>query len=219
LFGGKTRSLEASENEDITKEFLQNVFDGKSNKRDVIFIYRDPWEKYKSGIYQDFHGEYKREEFNHLTKEYLDFLILGKYSKTWGNQKLHCYDRGGEIFTPHSSQVLSGYRAFLNTTNISKDRCQFFNMGKYSLRSLLDKYNLTVRERYPKDYEGPRPDYGVGIPESVTHKHRKSFYDEIEAYSDRNIVEKKLEQEFINYEWFESHKRNFSNIYPNTIKK
>ena len=223
LFGNpeevEAQSLEAPRNEAISKEFLQNVFDGKSNKRDVIFIYRDPWEKYKSGIYQDFHPEYKREVFNQLTKEYLDFLILGKYSKIWETKKLHCYDKRGEIFTPHSKEVLSGYRALLNLTSLSKDRYQFFNMGKYSLRSLFDKYNLSVRERYPKDYEGPKSDFGVDAPRRVTHKHRKAFYDELETYSDRNIVDKKLEQAFINYEWFESHKRNFSNIYPNTIKK
>ena len=221
LFGNpfqqKTQSLEAPRNEAISKEFLQNVFDGKSNKRDVIFIYRDPWEKYKSGIYQDFHSEYKSEVSNQLTKEYLDFLILGKYSKIWETKKLHCYEKRGEIFTPHSKEVLSGYRALLNLTSLSKDRYQFFNMGKYSLRSLFNKYNLSVRERYPKKYEGPN--FGVDALTRVTDNHKKAFYDELETYSDRNIVDKKLEQAFINYEWFESHKRNFSNIYPNTIKK
>ncbi len=40
---------------------MKSVLEGKSNKRDIIFVYRDPWEKYKSGIYQDFPSQYKNE--------------------------------------------------------------------------------------------------------------------------------------------------------------
>lgn len=198
-----------------TSKFLKSVLEGKSNKRDVIFVYRDPWEKYKSGIYQDFPSQYKNVFQKKDVKKYLDTLILEERpDRTEVDLYFDVHGLKGGIFTGHSQRVLNSYKAILDKTKIDINRCQFFNMGIYDLKSVLQKYThdnqheLRINKMYRKR-------------DSWTENKvfRDFFYNTFEPSRYSKVVKKIMKTEIELYSWFESHKRNFTNLYKTTIKK
>ena len=202
---------------ETTSNFLESVLNGKSNKRDIIFVYRDPWEKYKSGIYQDYPLQYKTKEHNKVVKKYLDTLILKKQPKErkvdsffdiWGLQ--------GGIFTGHSQRVLNSYKAILDNTKIDMNRCQFFNMGIYGLENVLENYGLTAGDDNVFRRQELTRDRNSWTENQI---HREFFYNTFEASPHKRIIKKILKEEIELYKWFESHNRNFTKLYKPDIKK
>jgi len=191
-----------------TSKFLKSVFVGKSNKRDVIFVYRDPWEKYKSGIYQDYPSRLKP---SHLWKvlKYFDTLILEEQTEPREFDTYFNRDIKGAIFTGHSQRILITYKAILNKTNIDINRCKFFNMGIYELKNALEMYGLVAGEKHSKN----RSSW------TENKNFREFFYDTFESSRHRKVVKKIMKEEMELYKWFESHNRNFTNLHKATIKK
>lgn len=208
---GTTITKATKEYCEVTKGFLQKVFDGKSNKRDIIFVYRDPWKKYKSGIYQDYHSTYQNEfkginNIKVIAKEFLDTLILGKNSKIKGIQEVK-----GDIFTGHAQRILINYKEIFDISNIDVTRCQLFNMEKYGLDSVLEKYGLFVDG--VNKIDRPRVEWTDGIED------RKVFENILDIPLYKNVAKKILEPELLLYKWAETHKRNFTKLYKPSIKK
>jgi len=193
-----------------TSKFLQSVFVGKSNKRDVIFVYRDPWEKYKSGIYQDYPSRLKNEKQKGDVLKYLDTLILHEQPELSSHDPYFDMELKGCIFTGHSQRILITYKAILNKTNIAIDRCKFFNMELYGLEDVLQIYGLDGDEdKLSRNRSGW----------TENKNFRKFFYDTFELSRHRKVIKKIMKEEIENYKWFESHKRNFTNFHKATIKK
>ena len=198
-----------------TSKFVKSVLEGKSNKRDIIFVYRDPWEKYKSGIYQDFPSQYKNVFQKKDVLKYFDTLILEERpNPPEMDLYFDVYDLKGAVFTGHSQRVLNSYKAILDKTKIDINRCQFFNMGIYDLKSVLEKYirgnkhELIINKMYRNR-------------DSWTENKvfRDFFYNTFEPSLYSKVVKKIMKTEIELYNWFESHKRNFTNLHKATIKK
>ena len=208
---GTTITKATKEYCEVTKGFLQNVFDGKSNKRDIIFVYRDPWKKYKSGVYQDYHSTYQYQykdvdNTKVIAKDFFDTLILGKNSRKKAIQEVK-----GDIFTGHAQRILINYKEIFDISNIDISRCQLFNMEKYGLNNVLERYGLFTDGK--EKIERPRIDWVDGIED------RKIFESILEFPLYKDVVKKILEPELLGFKWAETHKRNFTKLSKPTIKK
>lgn len=202
---------------ETTGNFLKSVLDGKSNKRDIIFVYRDPWEKYKSGIYQDYPLQYKNEKHNKVVKKYLDTLILKKQPKELKvDSFFDVWALEGGIFTGHSQRVLNSYKSILDNTKIDINRCQFFNMGIYGLENVLQNYGLSAEH----DNQARRNELTRDRNSWTENQtHREFFYNTFEVSPHKRVIKKIMKEEIKLYKWFESHNRNFTKLYKPSIKK
>lgn len=208
------REAKSDVNCEETSKFVKSVLEGKSNKRDVIFVYRDPWEKYKSGIYQDFPSQYKDVFQKKDVKKYLDTLILEEQPDKRETDSYFKIDIKGGIFTGHSQRVLNSYKAILDKTKIDINRCQFFNMGIYDLKSVLEKYTHDNQHELRKKKMYRNRDSWI-----ENKVFRDFFYNTFEQSRYSKVVKKIMKTEIELYNWFESHNRNFAKLYKPSIKK
>ena len=202
------------------RKTIEQMFKGTLSK-DVIFVYRDPYKKYISGIYQDFNHDYRIEEgpdfLKKIREQYgknpLDEKI-GKEAiqlwKDWAKEWCDSIILGEDMMTGHSKTILHDYELFIMKSKLNMDRVCFFNMETNNLKKVLEIY----------DNEGEL--VGTGLADLI-NRDRESFSEPLVRKIIRETIENTpeykepietmLKSEWKRYKWIENHDNNYNNLF------
>ena len=191
-------------------------------QKDVVFIYRDPYKKYISGIYQDFNHDNRIAEgpdfLKKIREQYgrkpLDEKI-GKEAiqlwKDWAKEWCDSIILGEDMMTSHSKTILHDYELFIMKSNLNMDRVCFFNMETNNLKELFEIYddesNWLLEPDMAQLINRDRKSFSEPLV-------RKIIRETIETTTEyKEPIETMLKSEYKRYKWIENHDNNYNNLF------
>lgn len=191
-------------------------------QKDVVFIYRDPYKKYISGLYQDFNHdnriaegpEFLRKIREQYGRKPLDEKI-GKEAiqlwKDWAKEWCDSIILGEDMMTSHSKTILHDYELFILKNNLNMDRVCFFNMETNNLKELLEIYDDEDNWLEERDMSELINRDRKSFSEPLVRKIIKETIENTIEY--KKPIEEMLKSEYKRYKWIENHDNNYKNLF------
>lgn len=191
-------------------------------QKDVVFIYRDPYKKYISGLYQDFNHdnriaegpEFLRKIREQYGRKPLDEKI-GKEAiqlwKDWAKEWCDSIILGEDMMTSHSKTILHDYELFILKNNLNIDRVCFFNMETNNLKELLEIYDDEDNWLEERDMSELINRDRKSFSEPLVRKIIKETIENTIEY--KKPIEEMLKSEYKRYKWIENHDNNYKNLF------
>lgn len=191
-------------------------------QKDVVFVYRDPYKKYISGLYQDFNHdnrivegpEFLRKIREQYGRKPLDEKI-GKEAiqlwKDWAKEWCDSIILGEDMMTSHSKTILHDYELFILKNNLNMDRVCFFNMETNNLKELLEIYDDEDNWLEERDMSQLINRDRKSFSEPLVRKIIKETIENTIEY--KKPIEEMLKSEYKRYKWIENHDNNYKNLF------
>lgn len=191
-------------------------------QKDVVFVYRDPYKKYISGLYQDFNHdnriaegpEFLRKIREQYGRKPLDEKI-GKEAiqlwKDWAKEWCDSIILGEDMMTGHSKTILHDYELFILKNNLNMDRVCFFNMETNNLKELLEIYDDEDNWLEERDMSELINRDRKSFSEPLVRKIIKETIENTIEY--KKPIEEMLKSEYKRYKWIENHDNNYKNLF------
>lgn len=191
-------------------------------QKDVVFVYRDPYKKYISGLYQDFNHdnriaegpEFLRKIREQYGRKPLDEKI-GKEAiqlwKDWAKEWCDSIILGEDMMTSHSKTILHDYELFIFKNNLNMDRVCFFNMETNNLKELLEIYDDEDNWLEERDMSELINRDRNSFSEPLVRKIIKETIENTIEY--KKPIEEMLKSEYKRYKWIENHDNNYKNLF------